>query len=433
MSGTGMSLEPPQGTAAEAAGASRAHATFWRRLVGTVGSRALAFVLAAGTSILTARLLGPAGQGTYSVLMTLGLLGVQIGTFGLNTSTAYHGGAVRAPVERLGGFILTFALGAGALFGLIIVAMETLAPGLLPVRGASQTVLVAVYLPLGLLAVLVQALLLGRGRVAWFNGMEVGQAALTLAGLGVLALVAGATPERFYALTLAVTAVAGVTGLLVLLRRVGPPRLPDRALVRRLIGYGARSYAANLFSFVVLYIDILMVAAILGDGDAGIYAIAAKVAEWAYALPVAGGAMLFATLMEQEPAERRGFTLDILRKAALGLPVVLVGVAVVAPFLVELLYGVEYLPGLTALYWLLPAAFALGLHTLAMNHLAATGMPWIAIAAPVAGAVLNVGLNLWLIPAAGIRGAAIASLAAYALMAAMSLGWLAVERPEAAG
>ena len=429
MSGTGLPLEPPPGAAAERAAAGP-HATFWRRFVGTVGSRGVAFVLAAGTSILTARLLGPAGQGTYSVLMTLGLLGVQIGTFGLNTSTAYHGGN-RAPVQRLGGFILAFAFGAGALFALVLVVTEAAAPAFLPVRGTLQTVLVAVYLPLGLLAVLVQALLLGRGRVAWYNGLEVGQAGLTLAGLGALALMVHATPERFYAVTVAVTAAAGLAGLVLLLRRAGRPRLPDRTLVRGLVGYGARSYAANLFSFVVLYIDILMVAAVLGDGEAGLYAIAARVAEWAYALPVAGGAMLFATLMEQDPSERRGFTIDILRKAALGMPVVLVAVALLAPVLVELLYGAAFLPGLPALYWLLPAAFALGLHTLAMNHLAATGMPWIAIAAPVAGAALNVGLNLWLIPTAGIRGAAIASLVAYGLMAALSLGWLALEGRQA--
>lgn len=429
MSQTGLPLEPPPGAALPARGPGRSHtATFWRRFAGTVGSRGVAFVLAAGTSILTARLLGPMGQGTFSVLMTLGLLGVQVVTFGLNTSTAYHGGALRAPVGRLVGFALMFATAAGGLLGLFLLGVETVAPGLLPVAGSIQALLVAIYLPLGLLAVLAQALLLGLGSVTWYNGIEVGQAAFTLLGLLALSLLFLPTPELFYGLAVTTTGLAAFLGVGAALRGVGRPHRPDRALVRGLFRYGARSYLANLFSFVVLYIDVLMVAAYLGEADAGLYAIAARVAEWAYALPVAGGAMLFATLVEQSEGERRAFTLQILRRAAIGMPIVLALMGLAAPMLVRLLYGEAYLPGLSALYWLLPAIYALGLHTLVMNHLAATGMPWVAVAAPAAGAVVNLGLNVWLIPTLGIRGAAVASLVAYAVMVAVSLGWLVRQR-----
>lgn len=425
MTRTGAGMTPPAALAArEQRGPSGHHLTFWKRFLATIGSRGAAFGLGAGVSILIARLLGPTGQGAYSVLVTLGLLGVQLGTLGLNTSTAYHGGALRESVRQLVGFILAFAAIIGVLLGSSVLAVEAVAPHILPVDGSVQAILVALYLPLGLFAVLSQALLLGLRRIAWYNSLEVGQAGLTLAGLAIVAVLAGATPESFYAITLAVTATAGIVGLAAGLRGVGRPGVPARDLVERLLRYGARSYLANLFSFVVLYIDVLMVAALLDDTEAGFYAIAARVAEWAYTLPIAAGAMLFATLVEQEPSERRRFTLDIAFKVALGMPLVLISVGVLAPFLVEMLYGEAFLPSLPALYWLLPAIFALGLHTLAASHLAVIGMPWVAVASPALGALVNLALNFWLIPARGIQGAALASLAAYVVMVTISLGWV---------
>lgn len=51
-----------------------------------------------------------------------------------------------------------------------------------------------------------------------------------------------------------------------------------------------------------------------------------------------------------------------------------------------------------------------------MNYGAAIGMPLVTWAAPLAGFVVNVALNCWLVPAIGIVGASVSSTAAYAVV-----------------
>jgi Na+-driven multidrug efflux pump len=59
-----------------------------------------------------------------------------------------------------------------------------------------------------------------------------------------------------------------------------------------------------------------------------------------------------------------------------------------------------------------------------MNYFASTGMPPITVYSPGAAAVLNVLLNLKLIPSLGIVGASVASTVAYGMMLAISLVYL---------
>jgi O-antigen/teichoic acid export membrane protein len=71
--------------------------------------------------------------------------------------------------------------------------------------------------------------------------------------------------------------------------------------------------------------------------------------------------------------------------------------------------------------WLLPGIGFYAINTVLMNLFASCGMPPIVVYSPLVALVVNVGLNLWLIPAMGFVGAAISSSVAYGLMLAMSL------------
>jgi O-antigen/teichoic acid export membrane protein len=106
-----------------------------------------------------------------------------------------------------------------------------------------------------------------------------------------------------------------------------------------------------------------------------------------------------------------------------------VGVLAAEP-LVHFLFGEEFLPAVVPLRWLMPAALALSVNSLAMNYLASTGMPAITVYSPAVAAVLNIAANLWLVPLYGGIGAAWASLASYLVMLALSTIYLARHRAE---
>jgi O-antigen/teichoic acid export membrane protein len=121
----------------------------------------------------------------------------------------------------------------------------------------------------------------------------------------------------------------------------------------------------------------------------------------------------------------------------------LTGVATLAVMLVGLLeganliawlYGSEFTGAAPALMWLLPGIVFLSVHTILMHYYYAIGTPAITILAPFCGFVLNVALNLLLIPSFGIVGSALASTMAYGAMLVLTAGhFVLYAKPAATG
>jgi len=93
-----------------------------------------------------------------------------------------------------------------------------------------------------------------------------------------------------------------------------------------------------------------------------------------------------------------------------------VAAAVVAAPAIELLFGPEFLPSADAFRLLLPGLLALSIYTVISSYFAATGMPLVAVAAPLAGLGTNIALDFILVPTAGAEGAAAAASIGYVVM-----------------
>jgi O-antigen/teichoic acid export membrane protein len=80
------------------------------------------------------------------------------------------------------------------------------------------------------------------------------------------------------------------------------------------------------------------------------------------------------------------------------------------------LFGAAFMPAASAFVWLLPGIFFLALETVSVQFLNSIGYPKIVIGAWVAATLLNVGLNVWAIPAYGINGASMVSTFTYTVV-----------------
>jgi len=74
-----------------------------------------------------------------------------------------------------------------------------------------------------------------------------------------------------------------------------------------------------------------------------------------------------------------------------------------------------------AFVWLLPGLVCLSVHSILMAYFLAIGTPKRTLLGPLVGLVMNLVLNLFLIPQFGFVGASIASTLAYGLMLAVSV------------
>jgi O-antigen/teichoic acid export membrane protein len=89
--------------------------------------------------------------------------------------------------------------------------------------------------------------------------------------------------------------------------------------------------------------------------------------------------------------------------------------AILAKPLIKLFFGITFLPSLIPLLILLPGIIALSVSKVLTADLAGRGKPQYGTYSSFVSLLLNILLNLWLIPRWGISGAAFATTVAYIL------------------
>lgn len=81
--------------------------------------------------------------------------------------------------------------------------------------------------------------------------------------------------------------------------------------------------------------------------------------------------------------------------------------------LLTLMYGRDFTPVYNTYLWLIPASFGLSFGSLFNTCLWSKGFPLISVILPLLALLLNIGLDIMLIPVMGIGGAAMATSIAY--------------------
>ena len=176
--------------------------------------------------------------------------------------------------------------------------------------------------------------------------------------------------------------------------------------------------AAAFAAIIYFKIDIIMLEAMRPISEVGIYSVAAKISEVWYVLPQVVIAAMYPNLLEIAKTQpkrydallQRGF--DWLFIAALGISVVMF---FISPWLIELLFGAEYVLAGQLLQLHIFASLFIYMRVLLSQWLVTVSFAQFALFRESSGAIVNVLLNLWLIPLYGVWGAAIATIVSYAV------------------
>lgn len=403
-----------------------------------LGAKFGVLILGAATTVIVARSLGPAGRGSLASTYALMTLLAQLGTFGVASANPYF--AAREPhmVARIAGNSLWLASALGIVMAAVGIALKLVAPGALGDISWPELLVGMCGVPISLCSLFLQSILLAEGRTMLYNGVDVGAALLTvLLLLTVLPLAGGGV---LLALALMVSPqVAAVGVYLSSMRRHGRLLRPlDGVLARRMVSYGARAYVVTLVAYLLIRIDLLLVNGIQGAKSAGEYSIAVALADALYLLPATVALNLFARVARG--SADRDMSLSVFQLVAV---VYLMVCAVAAPLAgpaIMLLFGQAYHPAIALFLWLLPGVYFLGMLNVIAYHFAGHGMPRELILVWIPGLVVNLGLDITLLPHHGTYIASIASTVAYAIVCALHLrmfardlgGWSRL-RPTIAG
>jgi O-antigen/teichoic acid export membrane protein len=402
---------------------------FVRKVAETFATRILLIGIGLISSVIVARILGPEKRGLYAVAGTIGAIGVQLGNLGLHSSNTYYVAKDRTLLPTLVSNTLLFSLIFGSIGTSLTWVVFSIWPHIAPVNGILLT-LSLVWIPIGMAYLLLQSLLIGIQEIRTYNKIELFTNTLPIILVTGLIIIKSVTVEAVFSAGFASLAIGFVLLLWRMKSYLSDSLMPSLTLFKRNIVYGLKAYFAALFAFLVLRVDILLVKFLIGAEEAGYYSIATSMANMFYLLPVAIGTILFPTLSAMSSHKEKWiFTKKIAIWIGLLMLVPAGFASMLAEPIIRILFGEPFIPAAPAFAWLIPGIIMLSINTVYMNFFASIGMPMIAVYCPAIAAIINIALNIKLIPVLGITGASLSSVVSYSMMLGGSLVYIAIKKP----
>lgn len=365
---------------------------------------------------IIARWLGPEGKGAFTLAT---LMPFMLGLFlsgGIGLANVYFAGSRRIEIPHLTANAIAYAILATAVAATIVVVL--IVSGLLgrwmPGVPTLIVILASLGLPISLLNGLLLNILQGLRRIREVNFANLTQSLLTVTATAIFVIMlkwdlAGAVVATW------IGAVAALMMAVRYLRREGGSFRPrwNATVLRPTISYGLRGHVGNIFQFLNYRLDTFIVNFYLGTTGVGFYGTAVSLGELLWQFPNAVGFVIFPKSSASQPEEMNRITPQIL-KITLGITgLSAAALALVGPFLINLIYGPAFAPSYLPLLALLPGIVLMGGGKVLANEIAGRGhLHYNSINAGLS-LVLTIILDLTLIPRYGAVGAAVASSLAY--------------------
>lgn len=391
---------------------------FAREVAGTFITRVLVLLLGLVATVVMARALGPDGRGAVTAILLYPTLLLTFFEGGFRQATIHALGQRIADEQDVVGavlvhFVLAAVLSAAAMVGLLWFGSEqqwTL----------WQVAAAAAFVPTGLASALVRGLLLGRQEILVANlVLRRGKYAFTILLLGLWAV--GLLDITTAVVITVLGQLAGVGVGLRKLRAIGLQG-PRWSLVTwwELAKRGA-IYAAALFAITTNYrVGMIVMERAQLFGELGEFTVAAQLAEVLWQLPTAFGFVLFAHAASAQGEEAKKVEQNVARSTRISIALVSLGavaLAVVAPWIVPLVFGAEFTRTPAMMLGLLPGIIAFTTFKVINTYFAGIGSPRTALLLMTPTLVVNFLLASMFVERLGGIGIAYAASISYVLAA----------------
>ncbi len=381
-------------------------------------------------SVWTARYLGPSGFGTLAYALSLVTIVQTVGTMGMRSVVVAELAEDPKREAETTGTAVGLQLAASVISS---VALLLLLWGL---GGDHESMLLIAVLSLGLPLNAITVLeLVFQAHLQSQHAFVARTAGLVVASLTRVGLLLLEAPLVGFAAAGAIE--LGLTGVAfaVIYQRTngGLFRLRYRwGVARRLVAKSWPLFVSALSAVAYLKIDQVMLQEMRGATEVGVYAVAARLSEIWYFIPTAIGSSLLPLLIARraDPAAYHESLVRSLTVAAwLGIAMA-AGITVIAEPLISILYTDAFSATVGILrvhVWSAPFVF---MGAIVGRALVAENRMRVELVRNLAGAVVNIALNLVLIPPLGGMGAAIATLISHATAAYLCFLVLPQLRPH---
>jgi O-antigen/teichoic acid export membrane protein len=193
--------------------------------------------------------------------------------------------------------------------------------------------------------------------------------------------------------------------------------VPDRGLLRRMLRWGLPTMPAELSLYSLNFIDRLLIVRLVGLSDAGLYSLSVKFAQAVNVL-VKGFQLAWPPLaysIEDDDEARRAYAVIVTWFVSVTTFVV-AGMWLLSRWIVRALAAPEFFESYKTIGLVSTGVMLYALYLVLVIVLGRTGRTEFNFPATGAGTLVNIGLNLALLPSMGIVGAGISLVASYAVV-----------------
>jgi stage V sporulation protein B len=399
---------------------------FISSVITVLGGQAACAALGLVTEICYARLLGPAGRGQISLCMMLIGVGVLVaGMGGVAPIVVWAADHTKKPSDWLPSILTLGVLGSAlacTIWAIIFwhghfAAFRTITTPL------ALTVLLTI--PASVFSGYLTAILAGTERFKIRAGIALADQFSGLAGFVVLLLILGASAETAVLGNLIGIVIGGII-VLFLLRDILPTTWQIRSTPDIISGIrmGLRGQPGNMATALYYRFDVFLVSFFLGPKQVGLYALAVVISEALWQIPQAVSWALFPRTARTQNEGAGNFTCLVIRQILLIACISGVGIALVSPIAVPLIFGQSFRPSVAAIWWLIPGTVALSLAKVVAADLTARSKTGYSTVFAIISLGISVPLDWFLIPRMGIQGASLTSSVAYTTDAILFLAAL---------
>jgi O-antigen/teichoic acid export membrane protein len=379
-------------------------------IAGNIAAR----VLSLGSTVIVARTLGPLSRGIVAAAMVWPAAFTSVGALvGIGTAAFF---SARKGLIGLQACLIIALASAALLLPISATVNSAVFRG--PQRvGLLYADLYLVSIPITLISYVFLGALLGRGKVEDFWRAR-GSGGLVL----LISVVVIAACHRLSIITYIIASLSGAVATAAMARHfTGPialsPDLP-KTQVREVLAYSARVFTTTIPSQLHIRLDQLVLSLLIPLDQLGIYAVAQS---WASAVSIVSGGLatvIVSRTVQLNPTDANSLSAGFrrVRRASLLAIVISVGVALVAPLGLPLVFGARYQSAVVpAMILSFSAAFSAWkgmLHEFSRS----IGRPAAGSLPEVIGLLVAAAALIVLVPAFGTRGAATAALLSYVVL-----------------
>ena len=378
-------------------------------------------IIGMASGIIIARMLGPELKGQSALLASITEFLFMGGSLGMGSSFSFFIAKKQYPSRH----ILSCALFCSLILGFLAIGVFYLTMPLhnnvwegIPKWLIFCAALLAV---LSLYANYLVRIVVGYGRITGMNLARIAHSLANVSSVVFFVVVMGLTLDGVM-ISFWLSLFAQLAVLLYVLRAdLSLTTFWSTGLMRNSLAYGLKSHSLLLINFLNYRIDMLLLRYFTDATTVGYYSLAVGMAEMMWMVPNSAVAPLFSGVAASDIKDKSLITLRTVRWSLILLIFLALLGILFGRYLIQFLYGINYLPSYMPFLWLLPGICLFPIYKLLSIDLAARGRPGLGTISSAVALVVNIIANIILIPRMGGAGASLATSLSYICMSIITI------------